>query len=107
MKNFQKPTMPRCHTISVVMSPKGLNAPPALAATTMLMQPSEMKRALPAPTASNTAHSTSAVVRLSRNGDSTNASPPVIQNSERYPRLRRSSQQRSAAKTLRSLIALT
>ncbi len=32
--------MPFCQTISVVMSPKGLKAPPALAATTMLMQAS-------------------------------------------------------------------
>jgi hypothetical protein len=34
-KNFNDPL---CQTMSVVMSPKGLKAPPALAATTMLMQ---------------------------------------------------------------------
>ena len=41
MNSGKKPangTRPFCQTISVVMSPNGLKAPPALAATTMLMQ---------------------------------------------------------------------
>ncbi len=33
-KNSKNDSLPFCHTISVVMSPNGLNAPPALAATT-------------------------------------------------------------------------
>ena len=37
-KKPKKPTLPDCQTISVVMSPNGLNAPPALAATTILIQ---------------------------------------------------------------------
>jgi hypothetical protein len=41
--------LPACQTISVVMSPKALQAPPALAATTRLMQARLTKRALPAP----------------------------------------------------------
>ncbi len=80
-KNPQKSMIPRCHTIRVVMSPKGLNAPPALAATTMLMQASETNLGLSRPTASTTAHITSAVVRLSMIGDRQNASTPVVQNS--------------------------
>ena len=43
-KNSWNATIPFCHTISVVMSPNGLNAPPALAATTMLMHEMAMKR---------------------------------------------------------------
>jgi len=35
---------PFCHTIGAVMSPNGLNAPAALAATTILMQDSTTKR---------------------------------------------------------------
>ena len=37
---------PKYHTIKVVMSPNALQAPPALAATTMLMKPRLTKRAL-------------------------------------------------------------
>lgn len=33
VKNSRKETMPFCQTITVVISPNGLNAPPALAAT--------------------------------------------------------------------------
>jgi hypothetical protein len=75
--------MPFCQTISVVMSPKGLKAPPALAATTILMQPSTTKRGLSAPTAITTAHISSAVVRLSATGEMKKARKPVIQNSLR------------------------
>ena len=38
-KNCVMWSFPRCHIMRVVMSPKGLKAPPALAATTTLMQP--------------------------------------------------------------------
>ena len=37
-KNSSNAMMPFCQTISVVMSPNGLIAPPALAATTILTQ---------------------------------------------------------------------
>ena len=99
--------MPRCHTISVVMSPNGLNAPPAFAATTMLTHARLMKRVLPLPTASTTAHITSAVVRLSMIGDRKKLMTPVIQNSWRYVKPCRTSHDRSASNTLRSLIELT
>ena len=33
-----RPSFPRCHTMSVVRSPNGLNAPPAFAATTTFTQ---------------------------------------------------------------------
>ena len=59
------------------MSPNGLNAPPAFAATTMLMQASVTKRGAPAPTAMTTAPMTSAVVRLSATGEMKKASTPV------------------------------
>ena len=49
-KKSAKPTSPFCHTIKVVMSPNGLNAPPAFAATTMLMQASATKRGASRPT---------------------------------------------------------
>jgi hypothetical protein len=65
------------------MSPNGLNAPPALAATTIFMQDSATKRGAPAPTAMTTAHMTRLVVRLSATGEMKNASAPVIQNSIR------------------------
>ena len=68
------------------MSPKGLNAPPALAATTTLMQAALMNRPLPAPMAITTAPITSAVVRLSATGEMKNASMPVSQNTARKDR---------------------
>jgi len=40
----QNSTLPRCHTMSVVMVAERLKAPPAFAATTMLMQPRVTKR---------------------------------------------------------------
>ena len=62
------------------MSPKGLKAPPAFAATTMFMHAIEMNFGLADPTAITTAHNTSAVVKLSARGDIKNARTPVIQN---------------------------
>ena len=64
----------------MVISPKGLNAPPALAATTIFIHAIEINFGLEAPTAITTAHRTSAVVRLSAKGDMKNAMTPVIQN---------------------------
>ncbi len=82
-KNSKNDSLPDCQTISVVMSPKGVNAPPAFAATTMLMQPSATKRALSRPIASSTAPMTSDVVRLSSRPDIRKDRMPVIQNSLR------------------------
>ncbi|MNG37507.1 hypothetical protein D3C84_1248830 [compost metagenome] len=41
-KNSKNASFPFCHTISEVMSPNGEKTPPALAATTMMMQPMTM-----------------------------------------------------------------
>jgi len=82
-KKSKKPLLPACHTISVVMSPNALHAPPALAATTRLIIARVMKRRLPPATARITADMTSAVVRLSSTGERKKAISPVIQNSER------------------------
>ena len=105
-KKVQNSTMPFCHTIRVVMSPNGLNAPPALAPTTMLIQARVTKRVLSPPTASTTAHISSAVVRLSATGEMKKARMPVSQNSVRKPKPLRTSQERSASNTLRSSMAL-
>ena len=111
-KKDQKSTGPMavsisfCHTIRVVMSPNGLKAPPALAATTMLIQASSTKRWLSPPTASTTAHISKAVVRLSAMGEMKKASRPVIQNRLRKPKPLRTSQVRRASNTRRSSMAL-
>ena len=88
------------------MSPNGLNAPPALAATTMFAAAMATNRGCPLPTAITTAHITSAVVRLSAIGDRKKAMMPVIQNTFRRPNPRETSQARSHSKTFRSVIAL-
>ena len=69
---------PFCHTIKVVISPKGENAPPALAATTILIQAKQMNFLLPFATAITTAHINSAVVKLSAIGDIKKESTPVM-----------------------------
>ena len=79
-KNVKNSTLPACQTIKVVISPKGLNAPPAFAATTILIQAIEINFGLEMPTAITTAQRTKAVVRLSASGDIKNAITPVIQN---------------------------
>ena len=43
LKKVKKSTIPACQTIKVVMSPNGLKAPPAFAATTMLIHPRDKK----------------------------------------------------------------
>ena len=88
------------------MSPKGLNAPPALAATTIFTQPIETKVILPAPTVITTAAITSAVVRLSATGEMTKASAPVIQKTVRSVKPEETNQARIAWKTLRSSMVL-
>jgi hypothetical protein len=79
-KNSKKVTLPFCHTISVVMSPKGVKAPPAFAATTTLMQARATNAGDFAPTARTTEPMTSAVVRLSSTPDRKKDSRPVSQN---------------------------
>ena len=91
-----------CHAMSVVMSPNGLKAPPALAATTTLMQATTTNFGRSRPTASATAPMIRAVVRLSAIGEMTNASPPVIQKIARRLKPRLASHARRAAKTPRS-----
>ena len=106
LKNSKKLACPLCHTIRVVISPKGLKAPPALAATTILIQETAMNEGLPAPTDRTTAPINSAVVKLSAIGDRKKAIKPVIQNNARLPNFRLTSQERSASNTFRSVIAL-
>ena len=79
-KNSPNCTIPFCHTIKVVISPKGLKAPPALAPTTILIQEIETKAGCPLPTARTTAHIINAVVRLSAMGEMKKAKIPVSQN---------------------------
>src|SRR5699024_7191062 len=79
-KNSKNSTLPACQTIKVVMSPKGLKAPPALAATTILIQLMVIKRPCPSATFITTAHINSAVVKLSATGEIKNDKTPVIQN---------------------------
>ena len=65
--------------MSVVKSPKGENAPPALAATTMLTQHMDTYSSYPCPRLLITAPMSTAVVRLSAMGESQKAINPVIQ----------------------------
>ena len=62
------------------MSPKGLNAPPAFAATTILMHPRDKNLVLPLPHANKPDHMTSAVVKLSAIGDKKKVITPVNKN---------------------------
>lgn len=61
------------------MSPKGLNAPPALAATTILTQAIVTNCGLAAPIVKTTVHMIKAVVKLSATGEMQKANIPVIQ----------------------------
>ncbi|MNJ64413.1 hypothetical protein D3C77_603610 [compost metagenome] len=105
-KNWPNGTLPACHTIRVVMSPKGLKAPPALAATTMLMQARLMKRRSPLATLSTTVHIRSAVVRLSTTGEMKKARNPVSQNRVRRLSPARTRRARRAANSNLSSMAL-
>ena len=73
--------MPACQTINVVMSPKGLKAPPAFAAITIFIHPIEINFVLPFPQAITTEHITSAVVKLSAIGERKKVIIPVKINS--------------------------
>ena len=78
-KNCKNSTCPFCQTIKVVISPNGLNAPPALAAITIFIQPITTNARLSAATAITTVAISSAVVKLSAIGDKQNEITPVIQ----------------------------
>ncbi len=105
-KKVEKPTIPFCHTIRVVMSPKGLKAPPALAATTILIQAKLINLGLSLPMAMTTAHMRRAVVRLSATGEIQKARRPVIQKIFRYEKPAQTSLTRKVSKTSRSSMAL-
>ena len=79
-KKSAKGTTPFCHTNSVVMSPKGLNDPPALEAITTLMQDKVTKRGLSLPMASITEPINKAVVKLLQPEEIKKDCKPVIQN---------------------------
>ena len=79
LKKSKNDTKPLCQIISVVISPNGENAPPALAETTILIIPIVMKFLLPLPTTSTTVPRIKAVVRLSAIGERKKAITPVIQ----------------------------
>src|SRR5690606_26685751 len=72
---------PDAHAISVVISPKGLHAPPAFAATTMFIAPGTKNEALLLSIVIRTVDNIRAVVKLSATGDIKNANNPVAQNS--------------------------
>ena len=105
-KNPWKGMMPFCHTINVVMSPNGEKAPPALAATTILIQATITKAVFFPPTAMATVAISRAVVRLSAMGDITNARAPVIQKIVRNENPCETSHTRSTSNTPRSSIVL-
>ena len=79
-KNCKNSTLPFCQTISVVISPKGEKAPPALAAITTLIHAIEINLTSLPPTAITTAPINRAVVKLSAIGEIRNAKTPVTQN---------------------------
>ncbi len=109
MKIWKKPKKsitPFCQTIRVVISPNGLNAPPALAATTMLIHASATNFLCPTPTAITTAHISNAVVKLSAIGEMKKDRTPVIQKTFRKLKLRATSQARRYSNTFRSVIVL-
>ena len=81
VKKSKNSTLPACHTIRVVISPNGLKAPPAFAATTTLIRAGTVKRVSSLPTDMMTVPITSAVVRLSATGEIKKARIPVVQNS--------------------------
>ncbi len=101
-KNSKNVTLPFCHTIKVVMSPKGEKAPPALAATTIETQLTATKAGEARPTANTTAPKTKAVVKLSRTPERKNAKIPDIQNSCRYDNPRSTNLIRRTSNTRRS-----
>ena len=98
--------MPACQTISVVISPNGLNAPPAFAATTTLTHPMTTKRRFRPPTAMTTVAISKAVVRLSATGDRMKDSTPVAQKSFLSDMRWRNNHARNVSKIPRSSMVL-
>ena len=80
-KKSKNGDLPAAQTISVVMSPNGLHAPPAFAATTIFIAPATRKFVLFLSIVKRTVDRISAVVRLSATGLMKNAKIPVSQNS--------------------------
>ena len=80
-KKSKNGDLPAAQTISVVISPNGLHAPPAFAATTMFIAPATRKFVLFLSIVKRTVDRISAVVRLSATGLIKNAKIPVSQNS--------------------------
>ena len=75
---------PAVQAIRVVISPNGDQAPPAFAATTILIAPGTKKAFFFCSIVINTVDKISAVVKLSAIGDIKNAKNPVIQNNCLY-----------------------
>ena len=98
--------IPFCQTINVVMSPNGENAPPALAATTILIHATATNLVLSPPTAMATVAISNAVVRLSAIGDIKNAKTPVSQKIVRNVKPLETSQTRNISNTPRSSMVL-
>ena len=105
-KKVVKGITPFCQTIKVVISPNGLNAPPAFAATTILIQAIAINLIFVPPTAIATVDINNAVVKLSAIGDNKNDNTPVIQNILRKEKPRETNQARNASNTLRSAMVL-
>ena len=105
-KKVVNSTMPFCQTISVVISPNGLNAPPALAATTMLIQANAINFVFLPPTFMTIAHINNAVVKLSAIGEMKKARIPVNQKIKRNVKPLLTIHARRESNNLRSSIAL-
>ena len=73
--------LPADHAIKVVISPNGDHAPPALAATTILIAAGTRKALLSFSMVTNTVERIRAVVKLSATGEIKKAKKPVTQNS--------------------------
>ena len=83
-KKSIKGALPAAHAIRVVISPNGLHAPPAFAATTMFIAPATRKFVLVLSIVKRTVERIRAVVRLSATGLMKNAKAPVSQKSLLY-----------------------
>ena len=90
----------------VVISPKGLKAPPAFAATTIFIHASATNFVCPTPTAITTAHISNAVVKLSAIGEIKKERTPVIRKTFLKLKLRATSQARRYSNTFRSVMVL-
>lgn len=77
-KKSKNHAFPDVHAISVVMSPKGLNTPPAFAATTIL-RAQIIRKSLSFVSVNITVERIKAVVRLSTRGERKKARNHIIQ----------------------------